>query len=253
MKFNIKWSESNEIRNIINDCSKTSWIMRQIWEMNLIRKWKRQRNANASKNSHCRINQKNYLINFAFVFILAFKQALDALLSNNRNHQAIHKQFCFIFILNRHNDVNFILHFNFLSFRFFRNSDRNVNCFFKKFILDFNTFCLENIEQFFIFDFNEIESSFRCFRSFFKLSQKISKSSHFRVDDIRAIMCDIINRNNHVANATLLFNFFTHANNTTDVLYQCIHENIVIIIFFNDREHFIVRAHNSTFNYTKSL
>ena len=133
-----------------------------------------------------------------------------------------------------------------------RASSVTINCFFKKFIFNFDTLCFKNIEQFFIFDFNEIKSSFHCFRFLFKLNQKILKSLHFRVDDVRSIMCDMINRSNHVANATSLFNFFTHANNTTNVLYQCIYENIVVIIFFDDREHFIVRAHNSTFNYIKS-
>ena len=79
MIFDIKWSGSNKIKSIINDCLKASWIMQQIWKMNLMRKWKRQRNANVSKNFHCRINQKNYLINFVFVFVLVFKWAFDAL------------------------------------------------------------------------------------------------------------------------------------------------------------------------------
>ena len=191
-------------------------------------------------------------MNFVLVFIFVFKRTFDALLSNDRNRQTIHKQFRFIFIFNRCNDVNFILRFDFLSLRFFYNFDRNVNCFLEKLILDFDTFCFKNIKQFFVLDFNEIEPSFRCLCSFFKLNQEISKSSHFRVCNIHAIMCDMINYSNHVANATSLFDFFAHASDTTNVLCQCIHENIVVIIFFDDREHFIVRAHNSTFNHTKS-
>ena len=220
--------------------------------MNLMKKWKRQRSANASKNSHYCINQKSYLMNFIFVFVFIFKRMFDALFLNDRNRQTIYKRFRFIFIFNRRNDVSFILHFNFLSFWFFRNFDRSVNCFFEKFIFDFDTFCLENIKQFLIFDFNEIESSLRCFCSLFKLNQKISKSSHFRVNDVRVMMYDMINRNNYVASATSFFDLFAHASDTTNVLYQRIHKNIIIIIFFNDREHFIVRAHNSTLNYTKS-
>ena len=217
-----------------------------------MRKWKRQRNANANKNSHCCINQKNYLMNFVFIFALVFKRALDALLSNNRNHQATHERFRFIFILNRCNNVNFIFRFNLLSLRFFCNSDRDISCLFEKFILNFDTFCFENIKQFLVFDFNEIESSFRYFCSFLKLNQKISKLSHFRVCDVRVMMCNMINRNNHAASATSLLDFFAHANNTTNILCQCIHKNIVVIILLNNREHFIVRAHNSTFNHTKS-
>ena len=138
--------------------------------MNLMKKWKRQRNANASKNSYYRINQKNYLINFIFIFVFILKRAFSALFSNNHNRQIIHKRFCFIFIFNRCNDVSIIFHFNFLSFRLFRNFNRNVNFFFKKFIFDFDTFCLKNIKQFLVFDFNEIKSSFRCFRFFLKLN-----------------------------------------------------------------------------------
>ena len=123
MIFNIKWSESNEMRNTINDCSKASWIMRQIWKMNLMKKWKRQKDADVSKNSHCYINQKNYLMNFVLIFVLVLKWALDALLSNDRNYQATHERFRFILILNRCNDVSFILRLDFLSFRFLRNFD----------------------------------------------------------------------------------------------------------------------------------
>ena len=191
-------------------------------------------------------------MNFVFVFVFVFKQTFNALLSNDRNCQTIHKQFRFIFIFNRRNDVNFIFRFDFLSLWLFCNFGRNVNCLFKKFILNSDTLYFENIKQFFVFDFNEIESSFRCFCFLLELNQKISKSSHFRVCDVRAIMCDMINRNNHAANATSLFNFFAHASDTTNVFCQCIHENIVIIILFDDREHFIVRAHNSAFNHTKS-
>ena len=54
--FNIKWSGLNKIKSIISDFSKASWIIRQIWKINLIKKWKYQKNANASKNSHCHIN-----------------------------------------------------------------------------------------------------------------------------------------------------------------------------------------------------
>ena len=75
---------------------------------------------------------------------------------------------------------------------------------------------------------------------------------YFRVNNVRAMMCDIINRNNHVMNTMLLFNFFAHASDTTNVLYQRIYKNIIVIIFFDNREHFIIRAHDSTFNYTKS-
>ena len=205
------------MKNIINDCLKTSWIMRQIWKINLMRKWKCQRSANASKNSHYYINQENYLMNFILVFAFVFKRAFDALFSNNRNHQTIHERFYFIFIFNRRNDVNFILHFDFFSFRFFRNFDQSVNYFFKKFIFDFNTFCFENIKQFLVFDFNEIESSFHCLRFLFKLNQKILKSLYFRVNDVRAMMCDIINRNNYVANAMLLLDIFAHASDTTSI------------------------------------
>ena len=94
----------------------------------------------------------------------------DALFLNDRNHQTIHEQFHFIFILNYCNDVNIIFRFNFLSFRLLYNFDRNVNCFFKKLIFDSDTFYFENIKQFFIFDFNEIESSFCCLRFLFKLN-----------------------------------------------------------------------------------
>ena len=159
-------------------------------------------------------------MNFVFVFVFIFKRTFDALLLNDRNRQMIHERFCFIFIFNRYNDVNFILCFNVLSFRFFFNFNRDVNFLFKKFIFDFNTFCLDNIKQFFIFNFSEIESSFRCFGFFFKLNQEISKLSHFCVDDVRLMMCDIINHNNYVANTTLLFNFFAHASDTTSIFYQ---------------------------------
>ena len=131
----------------------------------------------------------------------------------------IYKQFRFIFIFNRCNNVNFIFYLNLFSFQFLHNSDQNVNCFFEKFIFDFNTFYFENIKQFLIFNLNEIELSFYYFYFLFKLSQKILKSSHFCVDNIRLIICDMINRNNHVANITSLFNFFTHANDTTSILY----------------------------------
>ena len=191
-------------------------------------------------------------MNFVFVFVFIFKRALDALFSSDRNRQAIHKRFRFIFIFNRRNGVNFIFYFDLLLFRFLCNFDRNINCLFKKFIFDFNTLCLENIKQFLVLDFNEIESSFCCFCFFFELNQKILKSSHFRVCDVRVMMCDMINHNNHVANTTSLFNFFAHTSGTTNVLCQYIHKNIVVIIFFDDREHLIVRAHNSTFNHTKS-
>ena len=138
--------------------------------MNLMRKWKRQKDVDANKNSYYCINQKNYLMSFAFIFVFAFKRTFDALFSSNYNRQTTHERFCFIFIFNCCNDVNFILHLDFLSFRFFRNFDWDVNCFFKKFIFDFDTLCFENIKQFLIFDFNKIESSFRCFCSFFKLN-----------------------------------------------------------------------------------
>ena len=173
-------------------------------------------------------------MNFVLVFVLVFKRAFNALFSNDRNHQIIHERFRFIFIFNRRNDVNFIFRFNVLSFRFFRNLDRDVNFFFEKFILDFDTFCFENIKQFLVLDLNEIESSFCCFHSFFKLNQKISKSSHFRVDDVRLMMCDIINCNNYVANAILLFDFFAHANDTTSIFCQRIQKNVVIIFFFDN-------------------
>ena len=146
MIFDIKWNGSDEIKNIINDCSKVNWIMRQIWKMNLIKKWKRQKSANVSKNSYYCINQKSYLMNFVFIFVFVFKWAFNALLSNDRNHQMIHKRFRFIFIFNHCNNVNFILRFDFFSFRFFHNFDRNVNCFFKKFIFDSDTLYLENIK-----------------------------------------------------------------------------------------------------------
>ena len=170
MIFNIKWNESNEIKNIINDCSKTSWIMQQIWEMNLIKKWKRQKNANVNKNSHCRINQKSYLMNFIFVFVFIFKWTFNALFSNDRNHQIIHERFRFIFIFNRCNDINFIFRFNVFSFHFLRNFNRDVNFLFEKFILNFDTLYFENIKQFFIFNFSEIESSFRYFYFLLKLN-----------------------------------------------------------------------------------
>ena len=89
MIFDIKWNELNEMKNTINDCLKTSWIMRQIWKLNLMKKWKRQKNANASKNSYYYINQKNYLINFVFAFI--FKRTFDTLFSNDYNHQIIYE------------------------------------------------------------------------------------------------------------------------------------------------------------------
>ena len=170
MIFDIKWNESNEMKNIINDCLKASWIMRQIWKMNLIKKWKRQRNANVSKNFHCHINQKNYLINFIFVFTFVFKWTFNALFSNDYNRQMIYKQFCFIFIFNRRNDVNIIFRFNFLLFQFFCNFNRDVNCFFKKFIFNFDTLYFENIKQFFVFDFSEIKSSFYYLHFLFKLN-----------------------------------------------------------------------------------
>ena len=94
----------------------------------------------------------------------------DALFLNDRNRQMIYKRFRFIFIFNRRNDVNFIFRFNIFSFRFLRNFDRNVNFFFKKFIFDFDTFCFKNIKQFFVFDFNEIESLFHYFHFLFKLN-----------------------------------------------------------------------------------
>ena len=158
-------------------------------------------------------------MNFVFVFAFIFKRTLDALLLSDRNHQTIHEQFRFILIFNRRNNVNFIFRFDSFSFRLLRSSDRNVNCFFEKFILNSDTFCFENIKQFFILDFSEIKSSFRCLCSLLKLNQEISKSSHFRVDNIRAMICNMINRNNHVTNATLLFNLFAHASDTTNVFY----------------------------------
>ena len=173
-------------------------------------------------------------MNFIFVFVFVFKRALDALFSNNRNCQTIYEQFRLIFIFNCCNDVNFIFYFNVFSFRFLCNSDRDVSSFFKKFIFDFDTLCFKNIKQFFVLDFNETESSFYYLRSFFKLNQKISKSSHFRVDDIHLMMCNMINRNNHVANATLLFNFFAHASDTTSIFYQRVQKNVVVIFFFNN-------------------
>ena len=191
-------------------------------------------------------------MNFAFVFVFVLRRAFDALLLNDRNRQTIYERFRLIFIFNRCNDVSIIFRFDFFSLRLFRNSDRNVNCFFERFILNLDTLCFENIEQFLVFDFSEIESSFRCFRFLLKLSQEISKSSHFRVDDVRAIMYNMINRNNHVASAMSLFDFFAHANDTTNVLCQRIHKNIIIIILFDDREHFIIHAHDPTFNHTKS-
>ena len=157
-------------------------------------------------------------MNFVFIFIFIFKRAFDALFSSDRNRQTIYERFRFIFIFNRRNDINFIFYFDFLSFRLFRNFDRNVNCFFEKFIFDFGTLCLKNIEQFFIFDFSEIESSFCYFCFFLELNQKILKSLHFRVCDVCAMMCDMINYNNHAVNATLLFDFFAHASDTTNVL-----------------------------------
>ena len=156
-------------------------------------------------------------MSFVFVFVLVFKRALDALLSSDRNRQMIHERFRLIFIFNRRSGVNFILRFDFFSFRLFRNFDRDVNCFFKRFILDSDTLCFENIEQFLVLDFSEIESSFRCFCSLFELNQEILKSSHFRVCDVRAIICDMISRSSHVANATSLFDFFAHASGTTGV------------------------------------
>ena len=191
-------------------------------------------------------------MNFVFVFVFVFKRALDALLSSDRNRQTIHKRFRFIFILNHYNGVNFILRLDFFPLWFFHNSDRSVNCFLKELIFDSDTFCFENIKQFFVLDFSEIESSFCCLCSLLELNQKILKSSHFRVCDVRAIMYDMINHNNYAANVTSLFDLFAHASDTTNVLCQCIHKNIVVIIFFDDRGHLIVRAHNSMFNYTKS-
>ena len=210
----------NEIKNTINDCSKTNWIMRQIWKMNLIKKWKRQKNINANKNSYYRINQKKYLINFVFIFVFVFIWTFDALFLSDYNRQMIHKRFYFIFIFNRCNDVNFILYSDFLLFRLFYNFNRNVNFFFKRFIFDFNTFYFENIKQFFIFDFNEIKLSFRCFYSFLKLNQKILKLLYFRVNNVRMMMCDIINRNNYIINATLLFDIFAHASDIMNIFYQ---------------------------------
>ena len=145
----------------------------------------------------------------------------------------------------------FILIFFYFDFSF--NISRNFNHFFKKFIFNFDTFCFKNIKQFLVLDFNEIELSFHYFRFLFKLNQKILKSLYFRVNDVRLIIYNMINRNNYIVNATLLLDFFTYASDTINVFNQRIHESIVIIIFFNNRKHFIVCAHNSTFNYIKSL
>ena len=158
------------MRNTISDCSKANWIMRQIWEMNLMKKWKRQKNANVSKNSHYCINQKNYLINFVFAFAFVLKRMLDALFSNDRNRQATHERFRLIFILNRRNDVNFILRLDLFSFWLLYNFDRNVNYFFEKLILNSDTLYFENIEQFLILDLSEIKSSFRCLCSLLELN-----------------------------------------------------------------------------------
>ena len=156
-------------------------------------------------------------MNFVFIFIFIFKRTFNALFSSDRNCQTIHKQFRLIFIFNHRNGVNFIFRSDFLSLRFFSNISRNLSRFFKKLIFNFNTFCFENIKQFFFLNFNEIESSFHYLRSFLRLSQEISKSLHFRIDDIYLIMYDMIIRSNYVASATLLFDLFAHANDTTDV------------------------------------
>ena len=139
--------------------------------------------------------------------------------SNNRNRQTIHKRFYFIFIFNCCNDVNIIFRFDFLLFRFFYKIDRNINYFLGKFILDSDMFYFENIEQFLVFNFSDIKLSLHCFHFLFKLNEKILKLSHFRVDDVCAMIYNIINRNNYDANTTLLISFFAHINDTTNVFY----------------------------------
>ena len=190
-------------------------------------------------------------MNFVLVFVLAFRRTLGALFSSGRNRQAIHERFRFILILNRRSGVSFILRFDFLSLRLFHSFGRGVSCLLERLILDSDTLCLENIEQFFVFGFNEIEPSFCCFCFLFGLSQEISKSSHLRVCGVRAMMCDMINRSSHAAGAAPLPDLFAHAGDTTGVLCQCIHKNIVVIVLLDDRGHLIVRAHSPTLNHTK--
>ena len=76
---------------------------------------------------------------------------------------------------------------------------------------------------------------------------------HFRIDNICLMMYNMINHNNHVANATLLFNLFTYANDTTNIFNKYIYTNIIIIIFFNDREYFIVSANRASINNLKTM
>ena len=52
--------------------------------------------------------------------------------------------------------------------------------------------------------------------------------------------------------ATWLFNFFTHASDTTNIFCQRVQKNVIVIFFFNNYWHFIVNANRASFNNLKT-
>ena len=107
-------------------------------------------------------------------------------------------------------------HFFFLIFLFYRRRRRAIfHHFVVKFNLDFNSFDFENIQQLLIFSFKKTKLIFRYFRFLFRLSQEISKTSHFRVCDIYSMMNYVIDDVNHVTSLMSLLHLLSHANNTT--------------------------------------
>ena len=122
----------------------------------------------------------------------------------------------------------------FFHFNFFIILIEILIVFFKNLFSTLTSFILKILNNFLFLTSTRSNRQLYYFRFFFNLNQKISKSSYFCVDNIYLMIYNMINRNNYVANATSLFNFFAHANDTINIFNQYIHKSFVVIISFNN-------------------
>ena len=182
--------------------------------------------------SHYRTQKKEKLFNDLTIF---FEKAFNALFSRDRHRQTTQKRHRFEFILHRRHDARIILKLlSLLLLLVFFLHRRHRRAIFHHLIvklsLDFDSFDFENVQQLLIFNFEETKSILRCFRSFFRLSQKISKMFHLRVRDICSMMNYVTDDVNHVMSLTSLFHFLLHANDTTIEFVNNDEQSFVIVV-----------------------
>ena len=182
--------------------------------------------------SHYRIQIKEKLFNDLTIFS---EKVFDALFSRDRHSQTIQEKRRLEFILHRRHDVRIILKFLsllllFVLFFYRRRRRAIFHHFVIKLSLDSDSFNFENVQQLLILNFKKTKSILRCFRSFFRLSQEISKTFHFRVRDICSMMNYVIDDVDYVTNSTSLFHLLLHANNTTIEFVNDDEQNFVIVV-----------------------